>query len=87
MNDRTPNGTDGDQAGTGREKSLMQMIGEALFPPAIFPRQRPSAEWEHVHVTRSGRRYVDVRELLQDERVKTTLRKAAQIEMPWCPGD
>ena len=47
----------------------------------LFPRQRPKEEWEHVYVTRNGTRYVDVKELLEDERVKALIRKAAEIEV------
>ena len=51
------------------------------FLEGLFPRQRPKHEWEHVYVTRSGRRYVDVKELLEDERVKALIRKAAEVEV------
>ena len=51
------------------------------FLESLFPRQRPKHEWEHVYVTRSGRRYVDVKELLEDERVKALIRKAAEVEV------
>ena len=51
------------------------------FLESLFPRQRPKHEWEHVYVTSSGRRYVDVKELLEDERVKDIIRKAAEVEV------
>ena len=51
------------------------------FLEDLFPRQRPKEEWEHVYVTRNGRRYVDVKELLEDDRVKALIRKAAEIEV------
>lgn len=51
------------------------------FIENLFPRQRPKGEWEHVYVTSSGRRYVDVKELLEDERVKDIIRKAAEVEV------
>ena len=51
------------------------------FLEDLFPRQRPKGEWEHVYVTRNGTRYVDVKELLADERVKALIREAAEIEV------
>ena len=51
------------------------------FLESLFPRQRPKHEWEHVYVTRSGRRYVDVKELLENEHVKALIRKAAEVEV------
>ena len=51
------------------------------FLESLFPRQRPKHEWEHVYVTRNGTRYVDVKELLADERVKALIRKAAEVEV------
>ena len=51
------------------------------FLESLFPRQRPKDEWEHVYVTRNGRRYVKVEELLEDERVKALIRKAAEVEV------
>ena len=55
--------------------------GRRPFLDSLFPRQRPKEEWEHVYVTRNGTRYVDVKELLEDERVKALIRKAAAIEV------
>ena len=55
--------------------------GRRRFLEDLFPRQRPKEEWEHVYVTRNGTRYVDVKELLEDERVKALIRKAATIEV------
>lgn len=51
------------------------------FLACLFPRQRPRHEWEHVYVTSNGRRYVKVEELLEDERVKALIRKAAKVEV------
>ena len=60
----------------GREKGQGHRFLEGLYP-----RQRPKREWEHVYVTRNGRRYVDVKELLEDDRVKALIRKAAKVEV------
>ena len=51
------------------------------FLESLFPRQRPKREWEHVYVTRNGTRYVDVKELLEDEHVKALIDKAAKVEV------
>lgn len=51
------------------------------FLERLFPRQRPKHEWEHVYVTRNGTRYVDVKELLEDEGVKDLIRKAAEVKV------
>ena len=55
--------------------------GRRRFLEDLFPRQRPKGEWEHVYVTRNGTRYVDVKELLEDERVQALIQKAAEIEV------
>ena len=55
--------------------------GRRPFLDSLLPRQRPKEEWEHVYVTRNGTRYVDVKELLEDEGVKALIRKAAEIEV------
>lgn len=46
------------------------MRGDGRLRESFLPRQRPREEWAHVLVTRDGARYVDVEELLQDEKVK-----------------
>ena len=51
------------------------------FLESLFPRQRPKEEWEHVYVTSSGRRYVDVKELLEDDSVKALICKAAKVKV------
>ena len=36
------------------------------FGIPFIPPQRPKEEWDHVHVTKGGRRFVKVEELLSD---------------------
>ena len=64
-----------------RRKGREEGQGRRRFLEDLFPRQRPKEEWEHVYVTRNGTRYVDVKELLEDERVKALIRKAATIDV------
>ena len=45
----------------------------------MIPRQRPKKEWEHVHVTRNGGRYVNVEELFARESVKEDLAKMKEL--------
>ena len=45
----------------------------------IIPKQRPKEEWEHVYVTRSGVRYVEVEELFARESVKEDLAKMQKL--------
>ena len=45
----------------------------------MIPRQRPKEEWEHVHVTRSGARYVEVEELFARKSVQDDLAKMQEL--------
>lgn len=41
-------------------------MAQKIFGIAFIPPERPKKEWEHVQVTKGGRRYVDVEELLNN---------------------
>ena len=60
-------------------------IGNGRAQESFLPRQRPKEEWAHVSVTRDGARYVDVEDLLQNEKVKTLvgrLKEELKVDMP-----
>ena len=50
-----------------------------------FPKQRPRSEWEHVHVTESGGRYVDVDELLSNKSVQDKIAEVANLHIQEVP--
>ena len=50
-----------------------------------LPRQRPKEEWVHVSVTRDGSRYVDVYDLLENDKVKKLvgrMKDELKVEAP-----
>ena len=68
---------------TREDRTLVSGNGRAQ--ESFLPRQRPKGEWAHVWVTRDGARYVDVDELLQNEKVKKLvgrLKEELKVEMP-----
>ena len=62
----------------------MGRLGRAVGTLLGIPDQRPKEEWEHVKVTRDGTRYVDVEELLKDERAQEQIKrmKLLAVEEP-----
>ena len=44
-----------------------------------IPPGRPMEEWEHVHVTKGGRRFVEIDELLASEDVIDIIREVASL--------
>lgn len=67
----------------GKRPGFLERLYAAVAPllNSAFPRQRPKQEWEHVYVTRNGTRYVDVKELLEDEGVQELICKAAKVKV------
>ena len=45
----------------------------------FIPPPRPKKEWEHVHVTKGGRRFVDVDELLTDDDAIAKIKDVAAL--------
>ena len=59
----------------------MGRLGRAVETLLGIPEQRPKEEWEHVKVTRDGTRYVDVDELLEDERAQELIERMKEVEV------
>ena len=56
-------------------------LGRAVETLLGIPEQRPKEEWEHVKVTRDGTRYVDVDELLKDERALKQIARMKELDV------
>ena len=56
-------------------------LGRAVETLLGIPEQRPKGEWEHVKVTRDGTRYVDVDELLKDERALEQIERMKKLDV------
>lgn len=56
-------------------------LGRAVETLLGIPEQRPKEEWEHVKVTRDGTRYVDVDELLKDERALEQIARMKELDV------
>ena len=49
------------------------------FGIGFIPPRRPREEWEHVHVTKGGRRFVKIDELLRDEVAVERIKEVAAL--------
>ena len=54
-------------------------MGKRTVIIPYIPPRRPAEEWEHVHVTRGGRRFVEVEELLGHEDAKQRIKEVAAL--------